>query len=535
MKANRLTRSAFCSLRLLIANNFSARRYVPSTVGYGATGRTTSIFALLVLMAITPSPRALAQSDSGAAQQIKQDLPVARTPRLQPTSTKNGQRITKGEQPELLPYDIRPKSPASQLPKGFHNSKDFLPDSAPAGLSNIQRRRSLQPSGICPPTITQSTNQAIVNGAVACSDPGIGTLENHYWRAFNMNTFTGGQAYDVTSVEFGIEQAESLFGTDQPLTVNLYANHGSPFPDGDWQSNLLVTSGEIRVPNQELTIFNVPLTTTVPTGTLELVMEVLSPDQTVEHNFFLIGSNPDPETGPSYLSAPDCGNPDPLPVDCFLGPMHYVFNVNGGCAGGVTPTPAPTATASPTPSCPPITITGNIDNSDPTQVDRMNRSGVSSCCGGGPVCVVFGDGQVHHYDAHAFTNTTGSTQCVTVGVKTECQGSNFIFTAAYLGTFDPNNICANWIADEGSSPIPGNPTPFSFTIEDGQTFVLVVSEVTANTGCPSYTMTVSGLCGSATPTPTVTPTATPKPTPSATARPIPTPRPRPTPPPRPNP
>src|SRR5262249_16651158 len=76
------------------------------------------------------------------------------------------------------------------------------------------------------------------------------------------------------------------------------------------------------------TIFNVPLTTTVPTGTLELVMEVLSPDQTVEHNFFLIGSNPDPETGPSYLSAPDCGNPDPLPVDSFLGPIHYVFNVN---------------------------------------------------------------------------------------------------------------------------------------------------------------------------------------------------------------
>ena len=42
-----------------------------------------------------------------------------------------------------------------------------------------------------------------------------------------MDTFTGGQAYDVTSFESGIEQAESLFGTDQPLTVNLYANHGS--------------------------------------------------------------------------------------------------------------------------------------------------------------------------------------------------------------------------------------------------------------------------------------------------------------------
>jgi len=204
-----------------------------------------------------------------------------------------------------------------------------------------------------------------------------------------------------------------------------------------------------------------------------------------------------------------------------------VFNVNGRCAGGATPTPVPTATASPTPSCPPIEITGSIDNSDPAQVDRMNRSGVSSCCGGGPVCVIFGDGQLHHYDTYTFTNTTGSAQCVTVGVNTDCQGNNFIFTAAYLGAFDPNNICANWIADEGSSPVPGDPTPFSFNIENGHTFVLVVSEITANAGCPSYTLTMSGLCGGGTPTPTATATATP--TPTATARPIPTPRSHPTP------
>ena len=170
-----------------------------------------------------------------------------------------------------------------------------------------------------------------------------------------MNTFTGGQAYNITSVEFGIEQALSLFGTDQPLTVNLYTNHGAPFPDGDWRSNLLVSSGEIRVPNQELTIFNVPLTTTVPAGTLELVMEVLSPDQSAEHNFFLIGSNQAPETGPSYSSAPDCGNPDPVPWSEIGFPnIRQVFNINGCCEGPaptptLTPTPTPTATRTPTP------------------------------------------------------------------------------------------------------------------------------------------------------------------------------------------
>jgi len=512
----------------------------PSPLGVGATVCAAAILALSVSLVIPPVPRALAQPSSGGENQTKESLPSAARPRLQRSSS---QQTTKGVQPSLLPYDIRPKIPASQRSRGFHNSKDLFLHSAPAGASNIHRLRPSQPSGTCPSTITQSTSQAVVTGAVACSDPGLGTLENHYWRAFNMNTFTGGQAYDVTSVEFGIEQAESLFGTDQPLTVNLYANHGSPFPGGDWQSNLLASSGEIRVPNQDFTIFNVPLTTTVPAGALELVMEVLSPDQTTEHNFFIIGSNPDPETGPSYLSAPDCGNPDPVATRCIGFPdLHYVFNVNGTCAGGGgTPTPTPTAT----PPCPPTVMTGSIDTNDPTQIDRLNRGVISGCCGTTYSCQIFGDGQLHHYDAYTFTNTTGGTQCVTVDIDTDCQGNNFIFAAAYLGTFDPNNICANWIADEGQSPIPGNPTPFSFNIEDGQTFVLVVSEVTANAGCPSYTMTLSGVCGGVTPTPTpsATPTATatqtptptatatqtPTPTPTATVRPIPTPRPHPTP------
>ena len=515
--------------------NIRAHSCPTSPSGNGAARWVAAIFVLSVSLAIPPLPRAFGQQGNDAANQTKQGLPGGKVPPVQRSNTATRPQTAERHKGQLLRYDVRPKLSASQLPRGFHNVKDLLPHSALPEASNIHRLRPPQLSGTCPSTITESASQAIVTGAVACSDPGLGTLENHYWRAFNMNTFTGGQAYDVTSVEFGIEQAESLFGTDQPLTVNLYANHGSPFPDGDWQSNLVGSSGKIRVPNQEFTIFNVPLTTTVPAGTLELVMEVLSPDQTAEHNFFIIGSNPDPETGPSYLSAPDCGNPDPVATRCIGFPdMHYVFNVNGSCAGGGgTPTPTPTAT----PPCPPTVIAGSIDTNDPTQNDRLNRGVISGCCGTTYSCQIFGDGQLHHYNAHTFTNTTGSTQCVTVGIDTDCQGSNFIFTAAYLGTFDPNNICTNWIADEGQSPIPGNPTPFSFNIEDGQTFVLVVNEVTANAGCPSYTMTVSGLCGGVTPTPTpsATPTATSTPTVTPTPRPAPTPRPRPSPPPRPTP
>ena len=176
------------------------------------------------------------------------------------------------------------------------------------------------PGGNCPPTITQSTSQAIVDGnSVACNN-GFGTTENHYWRAFNMSDFTGGQEYDVTSVSFGIESAVSGTGTGQPLTVNLYVESGAPFPNGT--RTKIATSGEINIPDQVDSIFTVPLIATVPAGTLELVMEVTTPDGTAVGNLFFIGSNPDPQTGMSYLSANDCGVPDPTPVGRSWLPGH---------------------------------------------------------------------------------------------------------------------------------------------------------------------------------------------------------------------
>jgi hypothetical protein len=206
------------------------------------------------------------------------------------------------------------------------------------------------PTGLCPSTITESTSQAIVpENSVSCNN-GIGHADNSYWRAFDMNTFTGGQEYNITSVEFGIQNAISGNGTGQPVTVNLYTNSGAPFPGGI--RTLLATSGPINIPDQAETISSVPLTATVPAGTLELVMEIFTPNGQDEGNFFFIGSNPDPETRTSYISAADCGTPDPVPVaDIGFPNMHYMFNVNGSCPGGSpTPTPIPTATPTPSPS-----------------------------------------------------------------------------------------------------------------------------------------------------------------------------------------
>jgi hypothetical protein len=205
--------------------------------------------------------------------------------------------------------------------------------------------------GGCSSTITESLSQSIISGnSFACRNQ-TGTLQNSYWRAFDMNSFTGGQEYHVTSISFGIEVAQSGSGTGQPITVNLYVNTGLPFPGG--ARTLLATTGSFIVADQLLTVLQVPLVVTVPAGTAQLVMEVNSPDGSLAFNQFRIGSNNLGQTAPSYISAAACGAPDPVDLALVGFPdMHIVFNVNGSCPEA-SPTPTPTPTATPTPTTTP--------------------------------------------------------------------------------------------------------------------------------------------------------------------------------------
>jgi hypothetical protein len=209
--------------------------------------------------------------------------------------------------------------------------------------------------GGCPTTITHSLSQSIVAGnSTACFDEKTGfTRENTYWRAFDMNTFTGGQAYDISSISFGVEQASGN-GLGQDLDVVLWTNNGAPFPAGTLEPLAIFF---LTIINDSLFTVQIPLDqTTVPAGTLELVMEVSSPDGVANGNVFLIGSNSEGQTGPSYISEPDCGFPDPVDLASIGFPdVHMVFNVDGSCPGG-TPTPTPTPSVTPTPTSTPRVI-----------------------------------------------------------------------------------------------------------------------------------------------------------------------------------
>jgi hypothetical protein len=203
---------------------------------------------------------------------------------------------------------------------------------------------SVAPS--CPPTVTESSTQTITPlNSVSCNN-GTGHADNSYWRAFDMNTFIGGFSYNVTSVSFGIEQATGAGGT-QPITVRLYTSN-QPFPTG-WPASLTqIGIANVNVPDSASnTVFNVPISATVPANA-QLVMEVFTPNGETAGNLLFMGSNADPETAPSYLSAAECGITTPTTTAGIGFPsMHLVFNINGSC-GVASPTPSPTATVSPT-------------------------------------------------------------------------------------------------------------------------------------------------------------------------------------------
>jgi hypothetical protein len=197
----------------------------------------------------------------------------------------------------------------------------------PVGLG----RTLLTPQGgTCGPTeITQSVSQSIVTGhSFVCQDPFSGfTFETHSTRAFELEAYGIAGAFAVCEVEVGVEIALAVDGT-QPLRVDLYwADHGT-FPGGTLTP---LGTATITIDDLDLSIVTVPVTGTAPPGT-DLVVDVAPSDGNQTFSAFAIGSNDGGQTGPSYITAPDCGIPTPTDLAEVNPPrpdMQIVINVRG--------------------------------------------------------------------------------------------------------------------------------------------------------------------------------------------------------------
>jgi hypothetical protein len=157
-------------------------------------------------------------------------------------------------------------------------------------------------------------------------------------------------------------------------------------------------------------------------------------------------------------------------------------------------------------NCPPVVINGTLGTGDPnfpgpqthgtSTVGRLNRNGISSTCAAPKSCLIFDTATGRAFDTYAIPNQSGQAQCVSISLTAPDTTVCNVQSNAYLTSFDPNNICTNYLGDPGlSTGVPPTPTNFSVTVPTGQTLVIVVMTTNpGETGCP-YTVTVLGdLC-----------------------------------------
>jgi HYR domain/GEVED domain/Secretion system C-terminal sorting domain len=175
-------------------------------------------------------------------------------------------------------------------------------------------------------TINQSSSATVTAGSVSCNAGGLHT-DNSYWRAYDLAPLALAGPYTINTVRFGIETANAS-GPTQPVNVRIYTQTTGTFPGG---TRTLVGSQTFNIPDQALTLFSASLTTpvTVPANAV-VILELNTPDGQPGGNSFFIGSNAAAETGPSYISAADCGITAPTLLSAIGFPnMHILLSAVG--------------------------------------------------------------------------------------------------------------------------------------------------------------------------------------------------------------
>jgi hypothetical protein len=147
------------------------------------------------------------------------------------------------------------------------------------------------------------------------------------------------------------------------------------------------------------------------------------------------------------------------------------------------------------PSCqaPTATVNGSLAAGDALQNGRLGRDGTPSSCGAAKACPgpLAGSPAQRRYDTHSFVNGP-TAACVTITTTTSCSAAaNQIVPAAYLGSYNPADLCDNYLGDAGGSPTPTN--SFQVDVPANGTLVVVVQEATSLGGCSGYTVDVEGL------------------------------------------
>jgi len=283
-------------------------------------------------------------------------------------------------------------------------------------------------------TITQSSTQTITAlNSISCNGNGLHT-DNSYFRAFDLASLGAPNGLDVCEVQVGVEQATSTGAAGQPATINLYTT-SAPFPSGYPGSLTQIGTASVTIPDSATgSVYAIPVTGSAPAGS-ELVVEVFTPSGQADGNSFFIGSNTDPQSGPSYLMAADCGANAPTDIASLGFPnMHIVLNAVGNPAGPsdvifadgfdvVGPSTAPTLAK----AFAPATVTVNANSVLTLTLDNSGNAGPATLAA--DLVDTFPSGLVVATPSDAATTCTG-TATATAGGGTLTLGTGAQIPAA---------------------------------------------------------------------------------------------------------
>jgi hypothetical protein len=126
--------------------------------------------------------------------------------------------------------------------------------------------------------------------------------------------------------------------------------------------------------------------------------------------------------------------------------------------------------------------------SAPTQNGKLAHGSASACSPAKAAPAVDNSGTQFNYSDLGVTSFINESACVTVSFTTADPScwSNGLYSASYLGTFNPNDIQAGYLGDSGASPSDATPKAYSMTLAPGGTLDTVFHMSVAGTGCSSF-------------------------------------------------
>ncbi|MCP3933952.1 MAG: hypothetical protein GY708_01120 [Actinomycetia bacterium] len=213
-----------------------------------------------------------------------------------------------------------------------------VPNSSPAGGSNPGDPPIVPMPVPLENTWSQSTdNSTIVQGSASCLNNPAGITDNSYWRLYDPAQFGRAGAFNIDSVRFGIENANTMSGMQ---LVEVVVHDGTGFPVGAssapilGSASMMIADTDVAMQTFETLPFSTPIAMS-PGQTFSVEVKVFNGQP--QGDFFFIGSNTLGEMplDSSFLSAPDCGAIDPVPTSSIGFDVDFIIDVNTRDGGPV--------------------------------------------------------------------------------------------------------------------------------------------------------------------------------------------------------